>query len=182
MNQNGKRNKSVASKSVTSNQSAIMFAKENLNHSISGKTIEYIDADKAIKRRIANEWGEKAAWHMHLEDGFSIVGVYADQIVGLISMYWKILPLPLPDTCEGYIDILEVHKDFRRRGIATKLIEMSLARAKERGAYQVRSWSSLDKTEAIPMWKALNFGLCPATTFPKGQEVRGYFVVKLLAR
>ena len=30
------------------------------------------------------------------------------------------------------------------------------------------------------MWKALGFGLCPATTFPQGQEVKGYFVAKLL--
>ena len=86
----------------------------------------------------------------------------------------------MPETYEGFIDILEVHKDFRHRGIATQLIDMSLERVKEKGVYQVRSWSSLDKAEAIPMWKALGFGLCPATTFPKGQEVKGYFVVKLL--
>lgn len=30
------------------------------------------------------------------------------------------------------------------------------------------------------MWKALGFGLCPATTFPNGQEVKGYFVARLL--
>jgi GNAT superfamily N-acetyltransferase len=77
---------------------------------------------------------------------------------------------------------LEVHKDFRRRGIAKQLIAIAMERAKEKGAYQMRSWSSLDKTEAIPMWKAIGFGLCPATTFPKGQKVRGYFVTKLIVR
>jgi GNAT superfamily N-acetyltransferase len=103
-----------------------------------------------------------------------------NNLVGLISVYWKTLPLPLPETCEGYIDILEVHKDFRRRGIATRLIDMALERAKDKGAYQIRSWSSLDKTVAIPMWKTLGFGLCPATTYPMGQEVQGYFVTRLL--
>jgi len=147
---------------------------------MSEPVIKYIDADETIKNRIADEWGEKAARHMHLDDGFSIVAMQAEQPIGLISMYWKLLPPPLPETCEGHIDILEVHKGFRRRGIATKLIEMSIARAKERGAYQIRSWSSLDKEEAIPTWKALGFGLCPSTTYPKGQEVKGYFVVKLL--
>jgi ribosomal protein S18 acetylase RimI-like enzyme len=142
--------------------------------------IEFVDADEKLKSRVAEEWGEKAARHMHVEDGFSILALQADQLVGLISVYWKVLPPPLPETCEGYIDILEVHKDFRRRGIAARLIDMSLERAKQRGAYQVRSWSSLDKTEVIPMWKALGFGLCPATTYPKGQEVKGYFVTKLL--
>jgi ribosomal protein S18 acetylase RimI-like enzyme len=140
--------------------------------------IQSIDANEELKSRVADEWGEKAARHMHLDDGFSILAIQANNLVGLISVYWKVLPPPLPETCEGYIDILEVHKDFRRKGIATQLIEMSAKRAKQKGAYQVRSWSSLDKTEAIPMWKALGFGLCPATTYPKGQEVKGYFVVK----
>ena len=103
-----------------------------------------------------------------------------NDLVGLISMYWKTLPPPLRETCEDYIDILEVHKDFRRKGIATRLIHMSFERAKANAAYRVHSWSSLDTTEAIPMWKALGFGLCPATTYPKGHEVKGYFVVKLL--
>jgi ribosomal protein S18 acetylase RimI-like enzyme len=146
--------------------------------SVSG--IQFVDANQALKNRIAEAWGEKAARHMHLEDGFSILAMQENHFVGLISLYWKTLPPPLFGTCEGYIDILEVHKDFRRRGIATQLIDMALNRAKDRGAYQVRSWSSLDKKEAIPMWKSLGFGLCPATTYPKGQEVKGYFVTKPL--
>ena len=145
-----------------------------------GLEIQFVDADEALKNRVAEEWGEKPVRHMHLEDGFSILAMQGNHFVGLISVYWKTLPAPLAETCEGYIDILEVRKDFRRKGIATQLIDISLERAKERGAYQVRSWSSLDKKEAIPMWKSLGFGLCPATTFPKGKEVKGYFVVKLL--
>ena len=142
--------------------------------------IRFVDSDETLKKRVADEWNEKAARHMHLEDGFSILAMQENDLVGLLSMYWKTLPPPLPETSEGYIDILEVHKDFRRKGIATQLIDISLKRAREKGLHQVRSWSSLDKTEAIPMWKALRFGLCPATTFPGGQEVKGYFVVKLL--
>ena len=142
--------------------------------------IKFIDADEPLKNRVADEWGEKAARHMHLEDGFSILALQGNNLVGLISLYWKLLPQPLSKTWEGYIDILEVHKDFRRRGIATQLIDMSVERVKEKRAYQVRSWSSLDKAEAIPMWKALGFGLCPATTYPQGQEVKGYFVTKVL--
>ena len=144
--------------------------------------VQFINADDVLKNRVREEWGEKIAQHMHLEDGFSILAMQGNNLVGLISVYWKLLPSPLPETCEGYIDILEVHKDFRRRGIATRLVDMSFERAKEKGVYQMRSWSSLDKTEAIPMWKTLGFGLCPATTYPKGQEVKGYFVAKLLCK
>ena len=142
--------------------------------------IRYIDADENMKERIAIEWGEKFARHMHLEDGFSILAMQNDKVAGLVSVYWKKLPHPLTETLEGYIDIIEVHQDFRRRGIAKQLVDLSLDRARRKIAYQLRAWSSLDKVEAIPMWKALGFGLCPATTFPQGQEVRGYFVTKVI--
>ena len=141
-------------------------------------TVVYLDADERMKERIGREWGEKAARHMHLADGFSIVAFHHELLIGLISVYGK--KLPLLEAFDWYIDILEVHKDYRRNGIATHLIRMVCERAKEEGIYQVRSWSSEDKIEAIPMWKALHFGLCPATTYPQGKEVKGYFVARVL--
>jgi len=142
--------------------------------------IQFVDASEAIKTCVLNEWGEKTARHMHITDGFSIVALQGEMLVGLISTYWRELPAPLNGEFDAYIDILEVHRDFRRKGIATQLIEISMRRAKQKGMRQIRSWSSEDKTEAIHMWNALGFGLCPATTYPKGQEVKGYFVVKIL--
>ena len=144
--------------------------------------IRYVDADDVLKNRVMKEWGEKTARHMHLENGFSILAMQGNILVGLISVYWKELLPPLSGTCEGYIDILDVNNDFRRRGIATRLINLSLERADEKDVYQIRAWSSLDKTEAILLLKALGFCLCPATTYPKGQEVMGYFVTKLLRK
>ncbi len=142
--------------------------------------IEYIEADEAIKCRIETEWGEKAARHMHLVDGFSIVATHGNRLVGLISVYRKALPPPLQGAFDWYIDILEVDQEYRRKGLATHLIETVIERAKAERVYQVRSWSSEDKLEAIPMWKALGFALCPATTFPQAKEVKGYFVAKVL--
>ena len=142
--------------------------------------LRFIDADEALKNRVMQEWGENSARHMHLEDGFSILAMDGNNLVGLTSVYWRTLPVPLPETCEGYIDILEVHKDFRRKGIATRLIDLSLERAHEKGVYQMRAWSSFDKREAIAMWMSLVFGLCPAATYPNGQQVMGYFVTKSL--
>ena len=143
-------------------------------------SFRYVYADAALKNQVAVEWGEKTAQHMHISDGFSLVVVYDEMLIGLISVYWKKLPSPLENVFDGYIDILEVHKEFRRKGIATRLIERATKRAKEQGAYQMRAWSSEDKIEAIPMWKALGFGLCPAVTFPGQQEVKGFFVTKPL--
>jgi GNAT superfamily N-acetyltransferase len=144
-------------------------------------TLTYSDAaDEAMRDRVRAEWGENAARHMHLTDGFSIVALEGEILVGLISVYAKMLPVPLEESFDWYIDILEVSKDYRRRGIATHLIELTIQRAKEAGVYQLRSWSSEDKIEVIPMWKALGFGLCPASTYPQGKEVKGYFVAKVL--
>ena len=117
---------------------------------------------------------------MHIHNGFSILALCDGEPIGLISVYWRELPPPLVSATEGYIDIIEVCQGFRRQGIATKLIEMSAERARKQGIYQLRAWSSEDKTEAIPMWQALGFGLCPATTYPGGQEVKGYFVTQVL--
>jgi GNAT superfamily N-acetyltransferase len=142
--------------------------------------VRYVVADDAWRQRIAVEWGETAARHVHVDDGFSILALCDGKAVGLISVYWKALPPPLPGTDEGYVDIIEVREGFRRRGIAARMIEMSVERARVRGVYQLRAWSSEDKIEAISMWKALGFGLCPATTYPGGQEIEGYFVTKVL--
>lgn len=160
-----------------------MFDFSNLQTMKSSATsiIEYVNADEEIKCRIENEWGEKAARHMHLVDGLSIVALQDNRLAGLISVYRKTLPHPLQNSFDWYIDILEVKGEYRRKGIATRLIEMVIERARAEGIYQIRSWSSEDKREAIPMWKALGFGLCPAVTHPKGQEIRGYFVAKVLA-
>ena len=43
------------------------------------------------------------------------------------------------------------------------------------GACQLRAWSTNDKVEAIPMWKALGFTLCPVTHAMWGPQVTGYF-------
>lgn len=143
-------------------------------------TIQYVWADETLKRQIATEWTEVTARHMHLEDGFTIVATRNKRPIGLISIRWQRLPSPLAETHEGYIDIIEVREGFRRQGIATHLIGKAIEQARGHSAYQLRAWSSADKTEAIPMWKALGFGLCPATTYPQGQEVRGYFVTRIL--
>lgn len=142
--------------------------------------IDYIEADEAWRQRIAQEGGEIAARHMHIADGFTLLALCDGQPVGLLSVYWRPLPPPLHATDEGYIDIIEVLAGFRRRGIASHLVALATERARARGVYQLRAWSSEDKVEAIPMWRALGFGLCPATTYPGGQQVNGYFVVKVL--
>ena len=113
--------------------------------------IQYVNADEKIREQVLNEWGELQARHMHFDDGFSIVALLDSTLVGLISVAWRMLPPPLPEIREGFIDIIEVKDDFRRRGIARRLVDLSLEQAKAGGVYQMRAWSSSDKTEAIPV-------------------------------
>jgi GNAT superfamily N-acetyltransferase len=149
--------------------------------SINSLSIEYLEIDESWKSRIAKEWNEKVERHLHFSDGFTIVALHENLSIGIISTYWHELPAPLLGTIEGYINILEVGAAYRKRGIARKLIDLSIEKARAYNAYQLRSWSSEDKVEAIPMWKQLGFGLCPATTFPRGEEVHGFFVAKILS-
>jgi GNAT superfamily N-acetyltransferase len=141
---------------------------------------QVVEADESWLPRLATEWGEKAAQHLHFEDGSTLFALDGERPVGIVSVYRRELPSPLPPAFEAYIDLLDVKLEYRRKGIARVLIARCVERAREWGVYQVRSWSSDDKLEAIPMWKALRFGMCPATTWPRGQRVQGYFVVKVL--
>jgi GNAT superfamily N-acetyltransferase len=142
--------------------------------------LEYIFADSTIRERIAAEWGQLEAAHLHFDDGFTIITVHQREIAGFISVQWRTLPLPLRNIREGFIDIIEVRDSFRRQGVARGLVSLSMTHAQKEGVYQLRSWSSEDKVEAIPMWHALGFGLCPGSTYPRGQEVKGYLVSKVL--
>jgi ribosomal protein S18 acetylase RimI-like enzyme len=139
--------------------------------------IIYRDADEAMRERIGREWGEVAARHMHFSDGFSIVALDGDELAGLIAIVWRELPPPLVAK-EAYIDIIEVAAAYRRREIATRLVELAAERARAAGACQLRAWSSSDKTAAIALWRALGFGLHPATTYPGGHAVDGFFVTQ----
>jgi len=142
----------------------------------SNNGIQIITIEVVLFDELAESWGEKAARHLHFDNGFTLGARHEEQLVGLISSYWQELPPPLDKTKELYIDFLEVRPNSRRLGIANNLIHRTVQLAREHQAYQVRSWSSTDKLEAIQMWKSLGFGLCPATTYPKGQAVQGFYV------
>ncbi len=106
-----------------------------------GRQVEYVVAGKAMRAKISAMLGETAAEHMHFDNGFSIVPTLKGEPIGLISVYWRKLPPPLPYAKEGYIDIIEVAERHRRRGIATRLINLCIENARKEDAYQVRAWS-----------------------------------------
>ena len=143
--------------------------------------VTLLSVDETWRPRLAAEWGEKAARHVHFGDGLTVVALDGGRIVGLLSAYTRPLPPPLAAASETYIDFLEVRPEFRRRGIASRLAATAIEHARSRGHYQVRTWSSEDKAEAIPLWHSLGFGLHPAVTYPaaaNGREIRGLFATR----
>ena len=53
------------------------------------EVLAFLEVDEYLKDRIEKEWGEKAAKHTHLGDGFSIVVVDRETLAGLISVCQK---------------------------------------------------------------------------------------------
>jgi len=149
------------------------------------KHFEIVDIDNSLAEVIKSEYGQEAFEHLHLEDGKSFAAMDGEKVVGFISISWKEFPYTFEDAPkEAYIDIIEVKPGYRRQGIARKLIEKCKEASQAAGCYQLRSWSSEDKKEAIPMWKKLGFGMHPQTTTSgrTGEDVNGYFVTKQIEK
>ncbi len=123
----------------------------------SATELTYSYATQATIGMVSTEWGESAARHMHVDDGFTIVASDSGKLVGLLSVRWDELPPPLEHTTEGYIYTIQVDSDWRRRGVASRMVERATERALEQGVYQLRAWSSDDKVAALHMWRALGF-------------------------
>lgn len=142
--------------------------------------ITFIEANESISPLIAEAYGDAAARHLCFDGGFTLAAFSDAILAGFIGLSWRSLPHPLEQVRECFIDIIEVAPRFRRQGIACGLVRMAEERAREGGAYQIRAWSSEDRTEAIAMWKTFGYGLAPAAVHPRGIEVRGVYASKTL--
>jgi GNAT superfamily N-acetyltransferase len=144
-------------------------------------TIQYQRVDAMIAESIRSQYGEMQASQLHLEEhSYSLAALDGETVVGFISICPKDLDEPLETYTDAFIDILEVHPQYRRRGIGSLLVRAGEEWAAEHGFTQIRAWSSTDKTEAIKMWHALEYGLCPALqpSSEDGRLVSGYHAVK----
>ena len=135
-----------------------------------------------LAEQIRTVYGQEAYDHLRLNNGVSFAAVDDKKVIGFISIFWEKLPHLSEKLSGAYINIIEVDHNYRRQGIAKELINKCIEAAKAEGCYQLRSWSSEDKIEAISMWKKLGFGLHPQTIISSKtkQKVNGYFVTKPL--
>ncbi|WP_055665351.1 GNAT family N-acetyltransferase [Desnuesiella massiliensis] len=152
--------------------------------------IIYKEINQEIEKKIIAKYGNwvKEFNCLHYGEGcYSIAALCDNDPIGFISTYPLYYPEPLECYYDAYIDDIEVDKAYRRQGIATKLIKLTEEWAKNYGYNQIRAWSSDDKIEAIPMWHALNYCMCPAIMRGEslikefiGKPVHGYYVAKML--
>jgi len=145
--------------------------------------ITYHEINTNLLEKIAIKYGEVAKNHLHTEEGsYSLVAVCDEIPIGFISTYTQNLSAPLSEEKDAYIDIIEVDEAYQRMGIATELVRQTETWAQKAGLLQIRAWSSQDKVEAIPMWRNLGYGLCPAKIWIEWckEVVDGYYVIKQL--
>lgn len=145
--------------------------------------IVYKMIDWSMFKAIGEKYGSMKQSHVCMEtDGFSHAAVHDGGVIGFISVIPKAFYEPLADVTEAFINIIEVDADFRRHGIARKLIASSEQWAVSQGFTQLSAWSSADKLEAVPMWRKLGYGMCPAQIWIQSRalNVYGFYVVKTL--
>jgi GNAT superfamily N-acetyltransferase len=132
-------------------------------------------------------------------EGFVIVAMKNNRVVGHISIkhqpiaHRDDLPIELlempnkrftdthpPGLVEGFVQTFEVEEDYQRRGIGSQLQQAAFAECCQRGLYQMRSWSSLDRPANFALKIALGFAVHPGHYYLSKQNkwVAGAYFVK----
>ena len=78
-----------------------------------------------------------------------------DKCVGLIVCRLRMNRSTMRNT--GYIAMLVVDKSMRRRGLATKLVQMCIDKMKRRGAHDVTLETEIDNYAALSLYESLGF-------------------------
>lgn len=126
-------------------------------------------------------------------------GIMADgAVIGHISIRKQALVVP-SSTLNGHYEVMlkapdghGLHEAFvlsfgvevvqRRLGYGRALQEAAIDKARALGCYQMRSWSSADRTENYALKLSMGFAVLPALyPVPGGQPISGVYFVKRIA-
>jgi GNAT superfamily N-acetyltransferase/SAM-dependent methyltransferase len=150
--------------------------------------ITYVPIGKAAERKIIAWFGDGITKYDMLpnRDGcYRVAAMRGEQVVGFAAASparWK---PPLEQYGDAFIHSIEVDESFRRRGIARRLITMLEDWARDSGYRQIRAWSSFESPEALHMWYAMGYAMCPAVEpiYENGKVNGlnpGYYYAKIL--
>ena len=144
-------------------------------------SILYKQMDEKILSQIDDVFGEGTRRHIPVrEDGFTLAAVDGDMPVGFICVNPRALTCPLEHIKDAYIEIYEVHENYRRQGIGRHLVACGEKWAKQQGFRQIRTHHNDQAVAAINMSLALGFGMCPHV-YSKEEGCSGYHVAKILS-
>ena len=143
--------------------------------------IEYKKIDNLILDKIIEEYGDWAKDCIHIKDDtLTLAAMDGDIPAGFVCVTKRALAYPLEHLTDAFIEVVEVHEDYRRQGIGQYLIACAEECAIDLGIKQIRTHSSDEAVEAINMWHKLNYGLCPHV-YSAEEGCSGYWVAKVLS-
>ena len=116
------------------------------------------------------------------------LGAFDDKrLIGIITAEPRKLIKPLDDYCDLFITYIEVLKEYQNQGIATTLIQMAEDFAKQKGLFQITSWSDEETVEMNRLALKLKFTMCQALMYDENYLpqnptdcVKGYYYGKRL--
>ncbi|MBQ2669037.1 MAG: GNAT family N-acetyltransferase [Clostridia bacterium] len=151
--------------------------------------IIYKEIDQAIEEKIVKQYGSWVHdWNCLVkgEGCYLVAATDGDIIAGFAALHPAQWIAPLEQYSDAFIEVIEVSEDYRRKGIGSTLVKMMEDFAKTYGYYQIRSWSSVDKVEALHMWRKLKYAMCPAAMLGEPvketdlTQIPGFYYAKLL--
>ncbi|MBP3705412.1 MAG: GNAT family N-acetyltransferase [Clostridia bacterium] len=151
--------------------------------------IIYKEIDPVIEDVIVKQYGSWVHdWNclVHGAGCYLIAAMDGDTVAGFAALHPAQWIAPLEQYSDGFIEVIEVNQAYRRRGIGSTLVKMPEDYAKAYGYYQIRSWSSTDKVEALHMWRKLKYAMCPAAMLGEPvketdlKQIPGFYYAKLL--
>lgn len=148
--------------------------------------IAYRRINKELERMIAAEFGSWVTDYSCLHSRpncFALAAIKDKKPIGFISYYAKFFQ----NRKHAFIDIIQVHEDFRHMHIASAMLKRAEQQAAQDGFQQIYGWSSDDKKAAINMWLQADYTVCPAAMHGEsldkdsmGKPIYGVYAAKLL--
>ncbi len=104
----------------------------------------------------------RLAEFVNTENHIALVAVHKELVVGQVIAY---VHRHIDSPTELYIDNLGVSLDFRRKGVATKLIEALCVIGKSYGCEDVWVAAEVDNEAALSFYRAVKLEMVPAVVF-----------------
>jgi len=150
--------------------------------------ITYVPIDETIEQKIIAWFGDGIMKYDMLpnRDGcYRVAAMCGERVVGFAAAAparWK---PPLEQYGDVFIHSIEVDEFFRKRGIGRRLIIFLEDWARNNGYRQIRAWSSYESPEALYMWYAMGYAMCPAVEpIYENGKIKGlnpgYYYAKIL--